>query len=162
MYIERRKDDIKSIINSFVYNVLRGGFRKTSVFVWSYSAAYIITLTLHITVQFGGNTGYLSMQWQWLYRSQQSDVRWRWTCVKNAGPHEAAGKVDYGLDVLLVRFHIGGDKTLLFGDTPLLCLTVDGREPLVATRLLATLNEDKHVLPIGVDDSLEVKGQPTT
>lgn len=81
-----------------------------------------------------------------------------WSGVQNTGPHETAGKVDDGLDVLLVRLDVRGDQTLLLGDTPLLCLAVDGGEALVAARLLAALDQDKHVLPVGVDDGLGVKG----
>ena len=91
--------------------------------------------------------------------SQQSDLRLWWSGVQNTGPHETAGKVDYGLDVLLIRFDVCGDQTLLLGDTPLLCLTVDGGEALVAAGLLATLDKDEHVLPVGVDDGLGGKGQ---
>lgn len=60
--------------------------------------------------------------------------------------------------MLLVRLDVRGDQTLLLGDTPLLCLAVDGGEALVAPRLLAALDQDKHVLPVGVDDGLGVKG----
>ena len=82
-----------------------------------------------------------------------------WSGVQNTGPHETAGKVDDRLDVLLVRFDVRGDQALLLGDTPLLRLTVDGREALVAAELLATLDKDEHVLPVGVDDGLGGKGQ---
>ena len=63
-----------------------------------------------------------------------------WGSVQNASPHEAASKVDDGLDVLLICLNVGSDQALLFGDTPLLRLAIDGREALVATRLLAALN----------------------
>ena len=79
-----------------------------------------------------------------------------WDCVQDTGPHEATGEVDDCLDVLLVSLNVGRDLSLLFGDTPLLWLTVDGREALVAPGgVLVTLNKDEHVLPIRVDYRLE-------
>ena len=74
--------------------------------------------------------------------------------VEDAGPHEAAGKVDNGLNVLLVGLYVGREETLLLWDTPLLSLTVDGRETMV-TRFLIDLDKYKHVVPVWVDYCLQ-------
>ena len=58
--------------------------------------------------------------------------------------------------MLLVCLDVRRDQALLLRDTPLLCLTVDGGEALVTAGLLAALDKDEHVLPVGVDDGLGV------
>ncbi len=59
-------------------------------------------------------------------RSEEADVGGGRSDIEDAGPQEAAGKVDYSLNVLVVRLHVGCDGSLVSGHAPLVGLTVDG------------------------------------
>ncbi len=59
--------------------------------------------------------------------------------------------------MLLISFHVGCDMPLLSGHTPLVGLAIDGREALVSG-VAVRLEEDEHVLPVGVNNSLGLRG----
>ena len=94
----------------------------------------------------------------WQDSSQQVEVWGRGGGVKNARPEETAGEVDDRLDVLSVCLQVGRDWSLLRRDSALLWLAVDGRDALLPA-IAVRLHQDKHVLPVRVDDGLRGNGE---